>query len=153
MLNHLVIMGRVTRDPELRRTPTGVAVATFSIACDRDYKAAGADKPATDFIRCVAWRSTAEYAAKWFPKGRMAIVAGRLEISSYTDRDGTRHTSSEINVENIYYGDYSKPAALQDGSAGAGNAGGEMSADDYLAQLNWSDQSMTGLDDDDTLPF
>ena len=115
MLNQVIIMGRVTRDPELRQTGSGLTVASFSLACDRDYKDQQGNRE-TDFINCVAWRGTAEYAAKYFPKGRMAIVAGRLQVRSYTDKEGSKRTAWEVIVGSIYPGDYSRPAVMQTGA-------------------------------------
>ena len=89
MLNHITIMGRLTRDPELRRTGSGVAVASFTVAVDRDYAADGQERE-TDFIDCVAWRNTGEFVSKYFTKGSMAVVSGRLQIRSWSDKDGNK---------------------------------------------------------------
>ena len=107
MLNHIVLMGRLTRDVELRTTQSDVSVASFTLACDRDFGGRDGEKE-TDFIDCVAWRQTADFAAKYFAKGRMAVVSGRLQIRPWTDRDGNKRYSTEIVVENMYFGD-SKP--------------------------------------------
>lgn len=103
MLNHITIMGRLTRDPELRRTGTGVAVASFTIACDRDFGQNGQKE--TDFIDVTAWRNTAEFVEKYFAKGRMAVVSGRLQIRSWTDKDGNKRKTAEIVADNVYFGD------------------------------------------------
>ena len=95
MLNHIVLMGRLTRDPELRRTGSGVAVASFTLAVDRDYAAQGAEKE-TDFVDIVAWRSTAEFVSKYFSKGRMAVVSGRLQIRNWQDKEGNKRSSRRI---------------------------------------------------------
>ena len=104
MLNHIVLMGRLTRDPELRRTGSGIAVASFTLAVDRDYAAQGAERE-TDFVDIVAWRSTAEFVSKYFTKGRMAVVEGRLQIRDWTDRDGGKRRSAEVIADNVYFGD------------------------------------------------
>ena len=104
MLNHIVLMGRLTRDPELRRTGSGVAVASFSLAVDRDYAAQGAEKE-TDFVDIVAWRNTAEFVSKYFTKGRMAVVEGRLQIRDWKDREGNNRRSAEVVADNVYFGD------------------------------------------------
>ena len=104
MLNHIVVMGRLTADPELRRTQNGTAVASFTIAVDRDFKAENGERE-TDFIPCVAWRGTAEFVQKYFSKGRMAVVSGRLQIRPWTDKDGNKRRSAEIVAENVYFGD------------------------------------------------
>ena len=104
MLNRVDIMGRLTRDPELRYTQNQTAVANFTLAVDRNAK----DQP-TDFIDCVAWRSTAEFINKYFRKGRMAIVSGHLQIRSYEDQNGRKQRNAEVIVENIYFGDSKKP--------------------------------------------
>ena len=116
MLNHIVLMGRLTRDPELRRTGSGVSVASFTIACDRDFGQNGEKE--TDFIEVTAWRNTAEFVSKYFTKGRMAVVSGRLQIRSWTDKDGNKRKSAEVVADNVYFGDskqtdsnsYSAPA-------------------------------------------
>ena len=104
MLNKIFIMGRLTRDPELRRTNSGTAVTSFTLAVDRDFKNADGTKE-TDFIDCVAWRSTAEFAAKYFTKGRMAIVEGKLQIRDWTDKDGNKRRNAEVIADNLYFGD------------------------------------------------
>ena len=104
MLNHITIMGRLTRDPELRRTGSGTAVASFSLAVDRDFKSQSGEKE-TDFIDIVAWRGTAEFVSKYFTKGRMAVVEGRLQIRDWTDRDGGKRRSAEVIADNVYFGD------------------------------------------------
>ena len=104
MLNHIVIMGRLTRDPELRYTATQTPVTTFTLAVDRDYANRETNERQTDFIDCVAWRS-AEFVSKYFQKGSLAVVSGRLQIRDWTDRDGNKRRSAEINVENVYFGD------------------------------------------------
>ena len=113
MLNRVIVMGRLTKDPELRRTQSGHAVASFSIACDRDYSGDGGKE--TDFLDIVAWRSTAEFVSKYFTKGRMAVVSGRLQIRSWTDKDGNGRRSAEILADSVYFGD-SKPGG-QSGAA------------------------------------
>ena len=123
MLNHIVLMGRLTRDVELRTTQSGVSVASFTLACDRDFGGKDGEKE-TDFIDCVAWRSTADFAAKYFSKGRMAVVSGRLQIRPWTDKEGNKRYSTEIAVENMYFGD-SKP----DGKKNAGTDGSEIPED------------------------
>lgn len=108
MLNHIVIMGRLTRDPELRRTGSGVAVASFTLAVDRDFSNKESGEKETDFIDCVAWRQTGEFVSKYFTKGRMAIVSGKLQIRSWTDKDGSKRRSAEVIAENVYFGDSKK---------------------------------------------
>jgi single-strand DNA-binding protein len=103
MLNHITIMGRLTKNPEMRRTGSGVAVTSFTLAVDRDF-----GEKETDFIECVAWRNTAEFVEKYFGKGRMAVVCGRLQVRSWTDKDGNKRKTAEVVAENVYFGD-SKP--------------------------------------------
>ena len=104
-LNRVVIMGRLTRDPELRRTQTGTAVTSFSLAVDRDFKSRESGEKATDFIDVVAWRQTAEFVCQYFTKGRMAVVEGRLQIRDWKDKDGNNRRSAEVVADNVYFGD------------------------------------------------
>ncbi len=105
MLNHIVLMGRLVRDPELRRTQSGIAVTSFSIAVDRDYQSRDGGEKQTDFVNIVAWRNTAEFAAKYFAKGRMVVVSGRLQMRDWTDRDNNKRTTAEVVADNLYFGD------------------------------------------------
>ncbi len=105
MLNHIVLMGRLTKDPELRRTASGIAVASFSIAVDRDFGKTESGDRETDFIDIVAWRQTAEFVSKYFSKGRMAVVSGRLQIRSWTDKEGNKRRNAEVVADNVYFGD------------------------------------------------
>lgn len=105
MLNHIILMGRLTRDPELRRTASGIAVAAFSLAVDRDFADSATGEKETDFIDIVAWRSTAEFVSKYFTKGRMAVVSGRLQIRPWTDKNGNKRRSAEVIADNVYFGD------------------------------------------------
>lgn len=124
MLNKIILMGRLTRDPELRHTGSGTAVASFTLAADRDYKGPHGEVE-TDFIDIVAWRSTAEFVCKYFSKGRMAIVEGRLQLRDWTDRDGGKRRSAEILAGNVYFGD-SKKVSESDTSATPAATGGEF---------------------------
>lgn len=119
MLNHIVIMGRLTRDPELRQTGSGVSVANFSVAVDRDFSK-GEEKE-TDFIDCVAWRHTGEFVSKYFTRGSLIVVSGRLQVRSYTDKDGNNRRAAEIVADNCYFG----------GSKNAGAATTPSPAGDY----------------------
>lgn len=114
MLNKIFIMGRLTRDPELRRTQSGTAVTSFSLAVDRDFKSQGGERE-TDFIDVVAWRSTAEFVAKYFTKGRMAVVEGRLQIRSWQDKDGNNRRTAEVVADNVYFGDSKRDGAERSG--------------------------------------
>jgi single-strand DNA-binding protein len=109
MLNRIILMGRLTRDPELRHTQSGTPVASLTLAVERDFKDQSTGEKPTDFIDVVAWRSTAEFASRYFSKGRMAVVEGRLQIRNWTDKDGNRRKSAEVNADNIYFGDSKKP--------------------------------------------
>ena len=108
MLNHITIMGRLTRDPELRYTQSQTPVASFTLAVDRDFGSRDGGEKQTDFIDCVAWRSTAEFVSKYFQKGSMAVVSGRLQIRDWTDREGGKRKSAEVAVDNIYFGESAK---------------------------------------------
>ena len=105
MLNHITIMGRLTRDPELRMTQSQTQVASFTLAVDRDFGGRDGGEKQTDFIDCVAWRQTAEFVSKYFTKGRMAVVSGRLQSRKWEDRDGNKRTSWEVVVDNVYFGE------------------------------------------------
>lgn len=104
MLNHIVIMGRLTRDPELRRTGSGLAVASFCVAVDRDFPNKETGEKETDFINCVAWRQTGEFVSKYFQKGSLIVVSGRLQMRNWTDKDGNKRVSAEIVADNVYFG-------------------------------------------------
>ena len=104
MLNKIILMGRLTRDPELRKTQSGTAVTSFTLAVDRDYKPQDGERE-TDFIDIVAWRGTGEFVSKYFTKGRMAVVEGRLQVRDWTDKDGNKRRSTEVVADNVYFGD------------------------------------------------
>ena len=123
MLNHIIIMGRLVRDPELRRTGSGVAVASFSLAVDRDFSPRDGGERETDFIDCVAWRQTGEFVSKYFTKGRMAVVSGRLQIRNWNDKDGNKRRSAEVVADNVYFGE-SKRSAESNASYGGNTYGG-----------------------------
>ena len=125
MLNRIIIMGRLTRDPELRRTQNGTAVTSFSLAVDRDFKNKETGETGVDFIDCVAWRSTAEFVNNYFTKGRMAVVEGRLQIRDWTDKDGGKRRSAEIVAERVYFAD-----SKRDQEAAAPQAFEELDEDD-----------------------
>ncbi len=119
MLNKIILMGRLTRDPELRRTQNGTAVASFTLAVDRDYKAQDGERE-TDFIDIVAWRSTAEFVSKYFTKGRMAVVEGRLQVRDWTDKDGNKRRSTEVLADSVYFGDSKRSESGTQVDAGGG---------------------------------
>ena len=142
MLNHITIMGRLTRDPELRRTGSGTAVASFTVAVDRDYSGKDSEKK-TDFIDCVAWRQTGEFVSKYFSKGRMIVVDGRLEMRDWTDKEGNKRRSAEVIVENAYFGDSKRDAEQTSAPASYGGYSAPAPASDFAV-----------LDDDEPqLPF
>ena len=118
MLNHIVIMGRLARDPELRRTQAGVPVASFRLAVDRDFKDKTTGERATDWIDVVAWRQTGEFVSRYFTKGRMAVVEGRLQMRDWTDKEGNRRTTAEVVADNVYFGD-----SRRDGDGGSYSSG------------------------------
>ena len=122
MLNHIVIMGRLTRDPELRRTGSGIAVASFTVAVDRDFGGRDGGEKETDFIDCVAWRQTGEFVSKYFTKGRMIVVSGRLQIRNWTDKDGNKRRTAEVVADNCYFGDSKRES--EGGSYGGNTYGG-----------------------------
>ena len=145
MLNHITIMGRLTRDPELRRTGSGTAVASFTLAVDRDFGKNENGERETDFIDCVAWRQTGEFVSKYFTKGRMAVVSGRLQIRGWTDKDGNKRRSAEVVADNVYFGD-----SRRDGEGAPASFGGNSYGSYGAAPV--SDFAL--LEDDDAqLPF
>ena len=144
MLNKIFIMGRLTRDPELRRTQSGTPVTSFSLAVDRDYKTQSGEKE-TDFIDVVAWRATAEFVAKYFTKGRMAVVEGRLQIRAWQDKEGNNRRSAEVVADNVYFGD-------SNNSYGGNNGGYSAPAGGYAAPVGGSGFSEIDEEDGD-LPF
>ena len=117
MLNHITIMGRLVKDPEMRTTQSGVAVASFTLAVDRDFGGRDGGEKQTDFIDCTAWRHTAEFVSKYFSKGRMAVVSGRLQIDNYTDNDGNKRKSAKVIADNIYFGESKKSSGQNSGQS------------------------------------
>ena len=120
MLNHITIMGRLVADPELRTTPSGVTVATVRLAVDRDFKNKQTGERETDFINVVAWRQTAEFISRYFTKGRMAVVEGRLQIRDWTDREGGKRRSAEVVADNVYFGDSKRDSGGEYGGSSYG---------------------------------
>lgn len=147
MLNHIVIMGRMVRDPELRRTGSGIAVASFRVAVDRDIAPKNGGEKETDFIDCVAWRGIGEFAAKYFPKGSMIVVSGRLQIRPWADKDGGKHTTAEVIAENIYFGESKRSSNSPSASPSAGDTGYSVPAGEPASEFAMLD------DEDAQLPF
>lgn len=150
MLNKIFIMGRLTRNPELRRTQNGTAVAGFALAVDRDYKNADGTKE-TDFIEVVAWRSSAEFVSKYFTKGRMAIVEGRLQIRDWTDKDGNKRRNAEVVADNVYFGDSKKEGDSSGGSYG-GSSGGYKAAGKAV-DVEPGEGEFAEIEDEEDWPF
>ncbi len=156
MLNKIFLMGRLVADPELKQTTTGLPVTTFRIAVDRDRKNKETGEREADFVTIVAWRSTAEFVSKYFTKGRMAIVEGRLQIRPYTDRDGNKRSATEVVADNIYFGD-----SRRDGDSGGFPSGGYPSRSAapapqqpaYEAPAGGGDQFFALDGNDGELPF
>lgn len=130
MLNKIIIMGRLTRDPELRRTGNGTAVTSFSLACDRDFKSQSGEKE-TDFIEVVAWKNTAEFVSKYFSKGRMAVVEGRLQIRDWTDKAGNKRTTAEVVADNVYFADSKRSESNENQKENFNALSGRLS-DDFV---------------------
>ena len=164
MLNRISLMGRLTRDPELRTTASGVSVTSFSLAVDRDFKGQDGEKE-TDFIDIVAWRNTAEFVCKYLSKGRMAIVDGRLQIRSWTDKDGNARHSAEVVADSVYFGDSKRDdeSGRRDGGYGNSGKSGAAAYGQPNQPPSYSNQSAYPssdygdvremLDDDGDLPF
>lgn len=157
MLNHIVIMGRLTREPELRRTGIGTAVAAFTVAVDRDYAQQGQEKE-TDFIDCVAWAQRGEFVAKYFGKGSMIVVSGRLQIRNWTDNNGNKRRSAEINADNVWFGESKRRS---EAAPAAQSGDGDYFSPAYTAMKNGTyhppqipgDEYGQLFGDDPELPF
>lgn len=152
MLNKVILMGRLTRDPELRHTQTGTPVASFSLAVDRDFSSRDGGEKATDFIDIVAWRNTAEFVSKYFVKGQMAAVSGRLQIRDWKDKDGNNRRSAEVVADNVYFAD-SKKDRGDGGSYSAGSYGGGAPAQGRGTPAAGLSEFSELEDDDGELPF
>lgn len=150
MLNKIFLQGRLVADPELRQTPSGVSVATFRIAVDRDFKNKETGEKDTDFVTIVAWRATAEFVSRYFTKGRMAIVEGRLQMRNYTDRDGNKRTAAEVVADNIYFGDSRRD---NEGGGYSYSAPVHTAAPSYGTPAPAGDQFAELSEDDGELPF
>ncbi|NLC73125.1 MAG: single-stranded DNA-binding protein [Ruminococcaceae bacterium] len=149
MLNHIVIMGRLTRDPELRYTQNQIPVASFTLAVDRDFSRG--DEKQTDFIDCVAWRQTGEFVSKYFQKGSMAVVSGRLQLRKWTDKEGQNRTSAEVVADNIYFGESKR----RDGSSSREDSNEGFAAPGKSDRQFYTESAFSELDDsgDGELPF
>jgi single-strand DNA-binding protein len=130
MLNHVVLMGRLTRDPELRHTQSGAAVASFTLAVEQDYKSNDTGEKKADFIDIVAWRNTAEFVLKYFAKGQLVAVSGRLQIRDWTDKDGNKRKSAEIVAESVYFAEGKKSSSGDTSSSYSTPASGSSVIDD-----------------------
>ncbi len=149
MLNQIIVMGRLTKNPETRRLDSGVAVTSFSVACERDFKGKGGEKE-TDFLDIVAYRNTAEFVEKYFSKGRMAVVSGRLQIRSWTDKDGNKRRSAEVVADNVYFGDSKTDGGNQ--ASGSAYPQTEALLQSYgVPPVNDEYSMLSG--DDNALPF
>ena len=162
MLNRIILMGRLTRDPELRQTQSGASVANFSLAVDRDFKDKQTGEKTTDFIDIVAWRSSAEFVSRYFAKGRMAVVEGRLQLRDWTDRDGNKRRTAEVIADNVYFGDSKRDAEAGGYAAPSGGFGAPAGgyapppaapSGGYSAPMGGGDQFAELSDDDGELPF
>ena len=154
MLNHITIMGRLTRDPELRRTGSGIAVASFTVAVDRDFGGRDGGERETDFIDCVAWRQTGEFVSKYFTKGSMIVVSGRLQIRGWTDKDGNKRRTAEVVADNCYFGESRR--SNEGGSTYGGNSYAAPAAPSfggYSAPAAPASDFAMLEDDDAQLPF
>ena len=153
MLNHITIMGRLTRDPELRMTQSQTQVASFTLAVDRDFGGRDGGEKQTDFIDCVAWRQTAEFVSKYFTKGRMAVVSGRLQSRKWQDREGNNRTSWEVVAENVYFGD-SRRDSSGEGSYESRSTYDQRSSYEAPKSVSPAPSAFSELGDDDgELPF
>ncbi len=156
MLNHIVIMGRLTRDPELRTTSSGISVTSFTVAVDRDFGGRDGAERQTDFIDCVAWRATGEFVSKYFHKGSMIVVSGRLQSRKWKDKDDNNRTNWEINADNVYFGESRRDSEANSGyqnNYGA-NSGSYGNYDSGRSNTPAPSNTFVELDDGDgELPF
>ena len=156
MLNRIILMGRLTRDPELRHTGSGTAVASFSLAVERDFRDKTSGQKTTDFIDIVAWRQTGEFVSKYFTKGRMAVVEGRLQMRDWQDRDGNKRRSAEVVADNVYFADSRRDGEQSSGYAPA-SSGYAPAPSSYAPPANQSSAPVSDFaelsDDDRELPF
>lgn len=153
MLNRCIIMGRLGRDPELRYTQNGTPVSSFTLAVDRDFKDKQTGERATDWINVVAWRSTAEFVSRYFSKGRMAVVEGRLQMRDWTDKEGNKRTTAEVVANNVYFADSKREDSGGNYGGQGGYGGYSAPADGYPAQPD-SDSDFSELTTEDgDLPF
>ena len=156
MLNRIILMGRLTRDPELRHTGSGTAVASFSHAVERDFRDKTSGQKTTDFIDIVAWRQTGEFVSKYFTKGRMAVVEGRLQMRDWQDRDGNKRRSAEVVADNVYFADSRRDGEQSSGYAPA-SSGYAPAPSSYAPPANQSSAPVSDFaelsDDDGELPF
>lgn len=141
MLNHITLMGRMVRDPELRKTGSGISVVSFTVACDRDFSGKDSTEKEVDFIDCTAWRSTADFISKYFTKGRMIVVDGRLQIRKWQDKEGNNRYSAEVVADRCYFGDSKRDS---DGNAPTASGGGNTVQTPGFAPIT---------EDDAQLPF
>lgn len=157
MLNHISIMGRMVRDPELKQTQSGIPVTNFTLAVDRDFSGRDGGEKETDFIDVVCWRNTAEFVSKYFSKGRMAIVAGRLQMRKWTDKEGNKRVSAEVVADNVYFGDSKKEEQTNRPYVGGGRLANDYEMESGYMTPPHNDYSANGFDmaedSEDTLPF
>lgn len=144
MLNHIVIMGRLARDPELRHTQAGIPVASFTLAVDRDFKDKTTGERATDWIDVVAWRNTGEFVSRYFSKGRMAVVDGRLQIREWTDKEGNKRRSAEVVADNVYFGDSKRDGDNGGYSGGSYSSGGSYGGGSYSSGGSYNKPASSG---------
>lgn len=157
MLNRIILMGRMVRDPELRRTQSGTPVSSFTLAVDRDFKDKQTGERGVDFIDVVAWRSTGEFVSRYFTKGRMAVVEGRLQMRDWTDKDGNKRRSAEVVADQVYFGDSKRDDGGSSYSGQGGYSGGyggySAPADGYPPQPDPDSEFAELTTDDGNLPF
>ncbi|MBE6898894.1 MAG: single-stranded DNA-binding protein [Ruminococcaceae bacterium] len=152
MLNRVILMGRLTADPELKQTPNGISVTSFSLAVDRNFTSRGAERQ-TDFINCVAWRQTAEFISRYFAKGRMMAVEGSLQVRNYVDKNENKRQAVEVVVDQAYFAD-SKNAAPSSSPAPSYQSAAPAYAPAAPVAFNaGSVEDFQEIDDEDDLPF